>query len=197
MYKLLDDVPAINWSDFLAAGRQTREILHRVAADREYLRYLVEHVAETPALFEKCERHELDDKIVIYDAMADRNFRIRFRLATAYQDERPHQHRFCFSTVILRGNYFQTLYTTDQSLDDGVDFDQIRPTICREEPMGSAFTIDHNVIHSTIAPPDTISLVLRGPAAKQRAIIIIATPEKFPGVTERPTRVPNVARKSE
>lgn len=172
MSGFLDDIAAPDWSDFAAAAEQTQSVLRRLAADHDYLRSLVDRVPNTPGLFAKCERHELDDKIVLYDAMESRGFRIRLRLATAYQDERPHTHRFPFSTYILRGNYHQRIYSSATPLTDTVDMTGIRPLFVRTEPAGSAFTIHDNVIHSTMAPPDTISLILRGPATKTRAIIM-------------------------
>jgi hypothetical protein len=145
--------------------------LQQLAADPAELGRLLENAGKDASLFSKCESHPLDDKIVIYDAMEDRNFRIRFRLATAYQDERPHNHRFSFTTLILRGVYHQTFYDTNSSLDDELNVDDLMPIYVREDHAGASMTIHHEAIHSTIAPPDTVSLLLRGPAEKRRAII--------------------------
>jgi hypothetical protein len=170
MATFLDDLPPIDWSDLMAASAQTQSALRRLGADKKALRELVYAVETTPRLLAKCEKHALDDKIVIYDDL-ERGFRIRLRLATSDQHERAHQHRFSFSTLILRGMYHQAWYYTDQVLDENVDVAAIRPVCLRDEPAGSAFTIHHNVIHATMADPDTISLIMRGPAAKDRAII--------------------------
>jgi hypothetical protein len=167
----LDDLGPIDWDDLEQAHAVTTRALRQLAADKPALRALVLGVEHAPALFDKCELHSLDDKIVIYDAMESRGFRIRLRLATAYQDERPHTHRFSFSTLILRGMYQQCWYTAGQPLDEHVDVASIVPVCARHEPAGSAFTIHHDAIHSTMTPPDTVSLVMRGPAAKRRAII--------------------------
>lgn len=171
MATLLDDLPALDWSDLVTVGEATRKILYDLASDKKALRELVYAVETTPRLMDKCELHALDDKIVIYDDL-ERGFRIRLRLATADQHERAHTHRFSFSTLILRGMYHQAWYQTDQALDDeNVDISSIKPVCYRDEPAGSAFTIHHSALHATQADYDTISLIMRGPAAKDRAII--------------------------
>lgn len=171
MKTFLNDVPPIDWEDLEQAHEITSSILRQLAADKATLRRLLLAVEHTPDLMTKCELHSLDDKIVIYDGMTDQNFRIRFRLSNIYQDERPHTHRFSFTTLILRGTYWQTWYSTRRELDEQIDVSEIIPVCSREEPAGSSFTIHHDAIHSTITPPDTVSLILRGPAAKRRAII--------------------------
>lgn len=169
--KLLDEFESINWSDLDRARETSTQLLRQLAADKAGLRQLLLSVEKDATRLQRCECHPLDDKIVIYDAMEERNFRIRFRLATAYQDERPHTHRFTFTTLILRGSYHQTWYHTSQDINQELDVDQVIPICIHEEQAGSAFTIHHNAIHSTIAPPDTISLIIRGPAVKHQAII--------------------------
>lgn len=171
MKTFLDDVPAIDWTDIERAHQTTTTILRTLAADRLTLRRLALGVEKDPRRFEKCEIHSLDDKIVLYDALEERGFRIRFRLATTYQDERPHTHRFSFSTLILRGMYHQAWYRADAELDDSLDVAKLVQVCARDELSGSAFTIHHSAIHSTMTPPDTISLVIRGPAEKTRALI--------------------------
>lgn len=170
MSTLLDDLPPLDWSDLLGVSEISQKILRTLAADKSALRELVYAVETNPRLMAKCELHALDDKIVLYDDL-DRGFRIRLRLATADQHERAHTHRFSFSTLILRGMYHQAWYETDAVLDENVDVSSIKPVCYRDERAGSAFTIHHNAIHATQADPDTISLIMRGPAAKDRAII--------------------------
>ncbi len=171
--KLLDDLPTLDWTRPDVVHESALATLRGMASDPRALGDLLRRVEHTPSLWALCETHELDDKIVLYDAMKDRGFRIRFRLATAYQDERPHTHRFTFSTLILRGSYHQTWYRGEARLEDGASPHCIVPVAVREEPAGSGFTIDHAALHSTMAAPDTISLVMRGPAMKRRAIITL------------------------
>lgn len=171
MENFLEAEPPIDWSELNSASKTAERLLRQLAADKPLLRRLLTAVPEIPNLFEKCECHPLDDKIVIYDSMQRQQFRIRFRLATTYQDERPHTHRFPFTTLILRGAYYQTFYKSSAPLDESVDVNAVEPIYMREDDAGSAMTIHHEAIHSTIASPDTISLLLRGPAAKERAII--------------------------
>ncbi|MDP9151242.1 MAG: hypothetical protein M3O36_15050 [Myxococcota bacterium] len=167
----LDDVPVIDWTDFAASSRASIAVLRRLANDPALLRDLLLSVPHDDRLWKKCESHSLDDKIVLYDGLGRNGFRIRLRLATAYQDERPHAHRFTFSTFIMRGSYIQTLYHSQYETQEELVGRFFTSVVDRQERAGSAFTIRHDTLHSTIAPPDTVSLILRGPAMKDRAII--------------------------
>ncbi len=171
MNSFLDDIPAIDWHNLDAAYSATSMILERLAADKPTLRALVERAGTDPAIFAKCEEHALDDKIVLYDDL-ERGFRIRLRLSTSNQYERAHTHRFTFTTLVMRGMYYQNWYESDKPFDDGVSLDDLRTICTREDGPGTCFTISHDAIHSTVTAPDTISLLMRGPAMKDKALII-------------------------
>ncbi|MCA3260090.1 MAG: hypothetical protein IM669_10205 [Phenylobacterium sp.] len=183
------DTLIIDWSDFEAAGRVTRDLARRLAADKETLRGLVDAVPHTPALMQKCERHELLDYLVLYDAL-DRGFRIRLHASTAVHRERPHDHRFSFSTYIVRGGYAHTTHLVEAPLyeDAATDkrswlsraspdprhdivSDQIRPLITRCEQAGDSYSLHHSAVHTTVTTPDTISVFVRGPAEKTDSLI--------------------------
>jgi hypothetical protein len=170
LHCFLDDVPSIDWSDLGRAHETTSRMLHMLASDRATLRALVLGVESDPQRLNMCELHSLDDKIVLYDALIERGFRIRLRLSTTYQDERPHNHRFSFTTFILRGHYQQIWYRADHDVTETGNTSSIVPVCVRHEPAGACFTIHHSTIHSTMTPPDTISLLVRGPVEKRRAL---------------------------
>ncbi|MGK4585450.1 hypothetical protein [Kitasatospora sp. HPMI-4] len=185
------DQLTVDWSDFEAAGEQTREVVHRLAGDKAALRELVYGVEHRPELLAMCERHQLLDYLVLYDAL-DRGFRLRLHISTEDHYDRPHDHRFSFSSRIVTGGYTHTWYHLDGDLyADGPDQEALRylnrdtpdprghthlerltPHLTRWESPGSCYTLHHSAIHTTFTTPDTVSLFLRGPVEKDRSVIM-------------------------
>jgi len=181
---LLDvlDRLSIDWSDLRKATAVTDVLLHELAADKDSLRMLVDRAAEDDDLREQCECHRLLDKLVIYDGL-DRGFRIRLHLSTNDHLDRPHDHRFSFSSLILAGSYKQVRHRLVGSIDPDIPDDtqsdfqavatdaHVEPEFATVEQEGSFYTIHHSVIHTTIMADKTVSLFIRGPAEKNRSII--------------------------
>lgn len=168
---IMHGLPAVNWDDIEDASKVTYEIAHRLGDDRELLAALVDRVPHTPELREKCEIHSLDDKIVIWDA-PEKGLRIRLRLANTQQYERVHNHRYSFTAYLLHGMYYHTLYATDQPLDETADVNRFWPRFVREERTGDTITLHHEQLHTTLTPPETVSLMIQSPAQKRKAFMI-------------------------
>ena len=167
----VDDEPAIDWSDFEKASEQSRDLVRRLAADREVLGKLVRGVEHVPALMEMCERHRLLDKVVIYDDLA-RGMRLRLHFSTDYHLDRPHDHRFSFTTLILRGEYAHVWHEPDSSIDPNeLTVSDLKSKFMTTEREGACYTLHHSLLHTTITTQDTVSLFLRGPSEKDRSII--------------------------
>ncbi|MFF2773862.1 hypothetical protein ACFVU3_03060 [Streptomyces sp. NPDC058052] len=171
----------VDWSDLQKARAQTKEILLALSEDKDALRELLERSREEEDLFDKCEHHRLLDKLVIYDAL-DRGFRIRVHVSTEDHRDRPHDHRFSFTSLIMRGGYRHVrhqLVGRPEDIPDDVqdDFDardsdlRVEPRFVTNEMRGNCYTLHHSEIHTTYTTPDTVSLFLRGPAEKERSLI--------------------------
>ncbi|MEU5539348.1 hypothetical protein [Streptomyces sp. NPDC020362] len=171
----------VDWSDLPTAREQTKDILLALSEDKAALRELLERAREEEDLFDKCESHRLLDKLVIYDAL-DRGFRIRVHVSTDDHRDRPHDHRFSFTSRILRGNYRHVrhqLVGRPGDIPDDVqdDFDardsdlRVEPRFVTNEVAGNCYTLHHSEIHTTFTTPNTVSLFLRGPAEKERSLI--------------------------
>ena len=180
MLEALDGL-TVDWSDLPKARAQTDEILRALAEDKAALSTLIERSREEDDLFDKCEHHRLLDKLVIYDAL-DRGFRIRVHVSTEDHRDRPHDHRFSFTSLILRGSYRHVrhqLVGRPEDIPDEVqdDFDardtdlRVEPRFVTREVAGNCYTLHHSEIHTTFTTPDTVSLFLRGPAEKERSLI--------------------------
>lgn len=56
-------------------------------------------------------------------------------------------------------------------INENTDIKDLNPIIIQGEKIGSIYTLNHNVFHSIEAEPDTVSIVIRGPAVKDRFLI--------------------------
>lgn len=188
----------IDWSDFEAAGHQTRQITRRIGTDKAALRALVDHAAKTPELLAQCERHQLLHYLVVTDG-TDRGFRLRIHLSTQDSLDRPHDHRFSFSSYIARGKYTHVIHRADQHIYNPADdertkqwmnrhnpdpvtdirFSNVKPILVRDTTAGNCYSMHHSVIHSTITTPGTVSIFLRGPAEKDRSVIMDKATQTF------------------
>ncbi|WP_019633421.1 hypothetical protein [Actinomadura atramentaria] len=181
MIDVLDKLD-LDWSDLARTHRTTRDLLEELAADKDALRALVDRVREEPSLMAMCERHRLLDKIVVYDG-GERGFRLRLHISTREHRDRPHDHRFSFTSRILSGHYRHTRHELEGELDPSVpwhvqdDADAVLsdcravPRFVTRQTAGSTYSLHHTEVHTTFTTPDTVSLFLRGPAEKDRSLI--------------------------
>jgi len=181
MLDVLDRL-TVDWTDLDRATAVTDALLHELAADKDALRMLVDRPAEDDDLLAQCECHRLLDKIVLYDGL-DRGFRVRLHISTSDHLDRPHDHRFSFSSLILAGSYKQVRHRivgeVPDSVAPGIQEDhqavpieaRVEPEFATTERVGSFYSIHHSVIHTTIMEDDTVSLFIRGPAEKERSLI--------------------------
>ncbi len=165
----LDTLPSIDWSDFERASVESQSVLARLARERDTLTALVEGIQGDALLLSMCERHDVLDKLVLYDAL-DRGFRIRIHIASSTPAERIHAHRFSFSSLIMYGSYVHKFYT---SLDpSGTDLRNFQLIHVSTERDGSLYTMHHSVHHTTLMSDGMVSLIIRGTSEKKRAIIV-------------------------
>lgn len=185
------DATTIDWSNIEEAGRQSRALVRKLAADKAALGRLVRSVEHDESLFSKCETHQLLDYIVIYDAL-DRGIRLRLHMSTSDHLDRPHDHRFSFSSFIMRGSYRHAWHVMKRAVyvegrddrvklwqnrlnpdpESDIQMEDVHTVFTRHERAGNCYTLSHNAIHTTVTTPDTVSLFLRGPNEKRRSLII-------------------------
>jgi hypothetical protein len=184
------DTIAFDWSDFDRAGHESRAFLRNLSQDRPALRKLVYEIELRPDLLAMCERHQLLDYLVLQSS-DERGFRLRMHVSTDDHFDRPHDHRFSFSSYILKGKYSHTLHEVRRGFYDEARNDEARafdsrfnldmseellsqdigPVHSRDEVEGNCYSLHHSQVHTTFTTPDTVSLFLRGPSEKRRSII--------------------------
>lgn len=147
------------------------------------LRELVLNVPNNKELFSDSTHYERLDKLVLWNS-EDKTMQIRLHV---YADHpcnmnnlanisEAHNHRWNFSTKILSGGYFHTIYRMDV-LDKEKYY--LAPVMVRHEGIGSSYALHHSQYHSIIEEPNTVSLIVRGPIEKESFQVISEKKEEF------------------
>jgi hypothetical protein len=159
----------IDWNDAEQVENASEHILRHLAGDRTALRAAVQTAADDPHLRNLCEQYDILDKIVLHDDPS--GFRIRLHLFGSDHYDRPHNHRWTYSARLLTGAYTHTLYGTDEGFDETTDVSKLQPKMVRTERPGYGYTLHHTMVHAAVAEPNTVSLIVRGPAVKDRFLV--------------------------
>ena len=163
----------IDWDDTSSILHGCTELLDALDGDRSLLADLVAQVGQDPHLADMCEGYDFMRKIVLHDAR-DLNIRLRLHLYQAGFFDRPHNHRWSFASRILHGSYTHRVFGSDDQFVEDTDPHTLRPVYKRVEGPGSTYALHHTSVHTVQAEADTISLLVRGPSAKHRFLIIDA-----------------------
>lgn len=171
MEPILDTLEEIDWSNLEAVASASESILRTLATQRGTLQSLVLSLTGDAALLSMCEHYDLLDKLVLYRGRRV-DFRLRLHLFLPGYFDRPHNHRWSYSSHILHGSYQHFLYGQDDQLTDEVEVSELRPIMIHQQRAGSSYTLHHSMIHSVIAEPHTASLIIRGPSQKDRFLVM-------------------------
>lgn len=171
MEEVIRDLNSMNGEDIEELSSKTRESLRKIFSDRSILGSLLDSVLNNRELISLCEHYDFFDKVVLYKDELDR-FRIRLHvfLEESHRD-RPHNHRWAYSSVVLRGSYQHLIYGTIDQIDENTNVKDLKPIMIQEEKIGSMCTLNHDVIHSVDAEPYTVSVIIRGPSVKDRFLV--------------------------
>lgn len=167
----LVDLRGLDWNDTRAVSEATSKTLAGIAEEGGRLRELAEGVCTDASLLEKCEEYDILRKMVIAED-AEYDVRLRLHVFLPGYIDRPHNHRWTYASMILAGSYTHQIYGADTGFDEGVDVDSLKPLLVRHETPGSHYALHNTMVHSLVAEPMTVSLVLRGPSVKDRFLVV-------------------------
>lgn len=166
---LFTPLQQLDWDDLAAVSEASTVLLDRLDADRPLLGRLAARITEDPSLSRLCEHYDILDKLVLHDDPSGWRLRLHVFL-TGYFD-RPHNHRWTYSSRILTGSYTHTLYGSDEGFTAAADVAALTPQLVRVEEPGDTYTLYHTMIHSVTAHGEAVTLVVRGPAVKDRFVV--------------------------
>ena len=205
------DSQVVDWDNYEKSAMQTRAILELICEKKDNIRSLIKHFEMNKALHTMCETHQLLNYIVLYDN-PDNGIRVRLHMSTAHHLQRPHDHRFDFSSKILKGCYEHIWYypqtdiykiTCEVAAKNYQDKDHpdpsvlsnrilFKPMFLRKEGVGSCFSISHKVVHTVEMEKDTVTLIIRSPARTKRSFIYDINENllwwRFSNINETPER---------
>jgi hypothetical protein len=123
-----------------------------------------------PQQDQRCVRDlALLDKLVLWDDPT--GFRVRLRVFLPGYFDRPHNHRWSYSSRVLIGQYRHILFW-DVNLDEHVDPAALTPVMVCWKQAGSSYVLHDSMVHAVVAEAYTVSLVIRGPAVKDRFLVM-------------------------
>jgi hypothetical protein len=166
---LFTPLKGLDWTDLAAVAAASTEVLNHLATNRPLLGNLASAVIMQPDLARLCEHYDILDKIVLRDDPD--GWRLRLHVFLDGYFDRPHNHRWTYTSRILSGKYTHTLYGTDHEFTDEVDVSALTPRLVRTEEPGDTYTLHHSMIHSVTAHGEAVTLIVRGPAVKDRFVV--------------------------
>jgi len=140
--------------------------LSALRQDKNELRRLVLGVRKDKQLFSLCEHYDILDKIVLHSD-EEKSFRLRLHIFADDYFDRPHNHRWFYSSYILSGGYRHIIFSVDAKGSDP-ETQHLTPVLIRHEKKGDFYTLHHSQYHSVTAEPNTVTLILRGSAQADR-----------------------------
>ncbi len=170
MDRIAENLCWIDWDDIDDVEINCREALNELAAEPRIVRQRLDDLPNRPELLAMCEHYDILDKIVLHSD-DDPGIRIRLHVFLPGYFDRPHNHRWSYASRILRGQYRHYLFGNTE-LDEQVDPNKLPVLQVREEPIGTSYALHHSMVHAVVAEPFTVSLVVRGPAVKEKFLVM-------------------------
>lgn len=169
MEAIMKPLQSLDWEDIDAVEAATGAALAAIAADQMSVRQALVSLPQAPELLSLCEHYDILDKVVLYADEA--GIRLRLHIFLPGYFDRPHNHRWSYASRILRGEYRHFLFG-DAELNEAIDPGRLKALMVREEPVGTSYALHHTMVHAVVAEPYTVSLVIRGPAVKDRFLVM-------------------------
>lgn len=167
--ELFAPLTGLDWNDLTTVTTVATGLLDRLDSDRPLLGQLATLITESSSLIGLCEHYDILDKLVLHDDKS--GWRLRLHVFLEGYFDRPHNHRWIYTSRILSGSYTHTLYGIDHGFTDKIDVASLTPRQVRVEEPGDTYTLHHSMIHSVTAHGETVTLILRGPAVKDRFVV--------------------------
>ena len=157
----------VDWSDATPIMSACLPVLRSLAQDKPTLQRLVAGSCNG-ALADLCEHYDILDKLVLHSDVA--GFRIRLHVFSDGYFDRPHTHRWPYTTLILSGGYEHNLFAVSEDIGER-RLPMLRPIMSRLEQVGASYTLMPGTAHSVKAVPGTVSLIVRGPAVTDSFLV--------------------------
>ncbi|MGW6457497.1 hypothetical protein ACWF94_16525 [Streptomyces sp. NPDC055078] len=188
----------IDWADLRSAHAQCRSVLGRLVADRPLLTSLVQRLADDRKLLADADHHPVMDRLTLWNDPG-RGIYLRLHISPGTNELIPHDHKYSFTTYIVRGSYTHVWRRREGSYEGDFTSDQVPLGLVTSERVGSCYTLGYSLIHQTVMEADTVTLFMRGPKQQARSYAALdmldrLTPDPAAGPPARDERDVQAAR---
>lgn len=164
--QLVSAAGRFRWDAAREAGPACEHVLARIGGRPDLLLGLATEVLADPGAGES---YPQMDKLVLWRSQ-DGDLRLRLHVFSRGYRDRPHNHRWSFASTILAGSYRHTIYGSSA---DVIERGDLRPLWTAEHRAGESYFLDSDAVHSLHVDQLAVSLVLRGPATKDRYFTMV------------------------
>ncbi|MFF7476992.1 hypothetical protein [Streptomyces sp. NPDC008092] len=162
----LMQVPCLDMPDLTYVQHVSLSILDRLSADRNLLTTLVDEVLTLPGRLAASRVTLLLNRLSLWEA-PDHSFEIRLNMNPRPENQLvPHDHCYAFATHVLTGGYVHVVRRRTDGWEGPFTGADLQPAIVTVERPGSAYALDHSVVHQAVMAPHTVTLFIRGPRRK-------------------------------
>ncbi|MGW0576489.1 hypothetical protein ACWD25_11070 [Streptomyces sp. NPDC002920] len=162
----LAQAASLDTSDLAYVQHVSDTLLDRLVTDRTLLTTLVDEVGAHPARLAASRVTLLLNRLSLWEA-PDRSFEIRLNMNPRPENQLvPHDHCYAFATRILTGGYIHVVRRRTDGWDGPFTGADLQLAIVTLEHPGSAYALDHSMVHQAVMAPHTVTLFIRGPRRK-------------------------------
>jgi hypothetical protein len=168
MNDLIEPLIGVDWNDVDGVACAAAPVLENLSTDPSLLREHLKKIRSQKELFALSEHHPgVFDKVVLHDDAS--GIRVRVHIFLDGYTDAPHDHRWTFASRIVRNSYRHRMYGAVDL--ETVAADDLNPIHIRTEKEGDTYVLHHTMVHALEAEPDTVSIIVRGPAVKSRFMV--------------------------
>lgn len=166
--KFKDYFKKISNKSFYEFHETCEKVIEEISRDRELICAMLDNIVNNEKLIQKSECYDFLDKFVCFSD-DEMGIHARISLFNEKYANRIHYHRWNYSACVLKGGYKQLIYGDQRNNSDEIThLYPYEPVIVENILPGNIYSLEHSIIHSILAQPDTISLCIRGKAIKDR-----------------------------
>jgi len=159
--RFLDKFDNINWNDYEQSCVASQDFLLQIAGDKTFLSDLLNEASQDSNLRGKCEKYDLMTKLVLYEGANE----TRLRLHVFHDDyfDRPHNHRWAYTSNIIHGSYIHRLFISEKAaLNSSIE--DLTLTKYELRKVNQPYSLNNNIFHSITSNGVTVTMIVRGPA---------------------------------
>jgi hypothetical protein len=161
---LIAQVKTFEWANLNDLHAQALPFLVELGERKHLLRRMLDNLRADSGLFELCELLPDMYKYTLYQDST--GARIRLHIFRPEYEDVPHSHRWALASYIIHGAVVCRYYGSEINVQKTYSGRMPLPLVTKTLQAGSFYTIVDTTLHWFHGEPGSVSLVVRGPLAK-------------------------------